>query len=168
MPNLLTTLHLHGSTQGVPTGRDAARPTVGARLERAAATHKVLGSSRTRPLERLHTGSPLRPLLLSRACSQTDAAGRPAAVPAGSRSLMLQQAAAASFAHLLPAPCAPQLLSPSCTPPHLAPLRGTRCPRRRSARRRSLAHLCPAVAASAPGAPPMVSWMAVRLVGRTI
>jgi hypothetical protein len=168
MPNLLTTLHLHGSTQGIPPGRDAARPTVGARLERAATTHKVLGSSRTRPLERLHGGTPLRPLLLSRACSQTDTAGQPAAAPAGSCSLVLQQDAAASIAHLLPAPCVPQLLSPSCTPPHLAPLRGARCPHRRPGRRRSLAHLCPAVAASAPGAPPMVSWMGVRLVGRSI
>ena len=130
------------------TGCDAARPTVGASLERAAATHKVLGSSRTRHLEHLHApaaaSAPIACLLPDRRCW-----------PARRRSRWLPLPRAAAGRSGLLCPPAPRSLRAAAALAVLhaaAPLSPARRP-------------LPSPPACAP---PMVSWMGVRLVGRSI
>ena len=121
-------------------GCDAAQPTVGASLERAAATHKVLGSSRTRHLEHLHApaaaSAPIACLLPDRRCWPARRRSRWLPLPraaAGRSGLLCPPAPARRSCSRCPArrrtslPCAaPAALaaglraataSPTCAPP---------------------------------------------------
>ena len=128
MPNLLTTLHLHGSTQGVLA---ADAPCLDGLRRRPANGGRELRTRRRHPqgprlLAHPASGAPAHPCC--NLCSYSVPAPRltllaappPLQLARAAASLVLQEAAAASFAHQLPAPCAPPLLAPRAAPAALA------------------------------------------------